>query len=230
MIQRLEFRLNIPPIKREFEIIAKEIYELFLLLKNARLGIEPNYEAVWQKSDAELFECTYENVYKVLKSKQKGDGDELGIIFGFFSSLVDEESAGISLCVGCSNELFQNWLKISFPRNLVLDAENIVKIQKLFKNCIELLHPYYGEVRNTKNSRRHGASKVKGIPSTVHWLNYYASPELLDILEKAEGRHTFYKKEKFQDGYCFQIQELPIDDDNEEHIKLQAEINGILGL
>lgn len=230
MIQCMDMRLSIKPKKREFNDVIKETYQFMLLLKEAGLGVEPNYETVWKKRDAKLFDWSYENFSNMMKKELKPGEEELGVSIGFFSSLDDDESGGILVTIGSSHERINDLIEISFPNTTAFNKETAQKIEMLFRKSIELLHPYRGFIRNNKNTRRFSVSRKKEIPSTVHWLNYYASPELLDILDKAEGKYTFYQKEKFQDGYYFKIQELPIDDDNEEDIKRQMEINRILGL
>ena len=230
MIQLLEMKFSIAPKKREFCDVIEETYQFMLLLKEAGLGVEPKYETVWKKSDAKPFDWSYENFSSLMKNKLKSGDEELGVNIGFFSSLDDEKSGSILLGVGKSYEKINNMVHISFPYSLAFDKDTAQKIALLFRKSIELLHPFYGEIRNVKNYDRYLDSGRDRLPYTVHWLNYYASPELLDILSRADGKYTFYQKEKFQDGYYFKLQELPIDDDNEEDIKRQMEVNQILGL
>ena len=218
------------PDKRNYELIIKEMYELMLLLFKAGLGVEPKYKTVWKKSDARLFDWSYDNFSRLMKDNLEPGKEELGVNFGFFSSLAKEKSGGILVSVGSSHEKIRNMVEISFPYTLSNDSETAKRIEDLFKKCIKLLRPYKAIVKNGKNYRRYLNSAKEGMPATVNWINYYASPELLDILSRADGKYNFYQKEKFQDGYYFKIQELPIDDDNEEDIKRQMEINRILGL
>ena len=230
MIQCLEMKFSIEPKKREFNDVIEETYQFMLLLKEAGLGVEPNYETVWKKRDAKLFDWSYENFSNMMKKELKPDEEELGVSIGFFSSLDDDESGGILVAIGSSDKRINDMVQISFPNTTAFDKETAQKIEVLFRKSIELLHPFYGVIRNTKNFERYLDSERGRFPFTVHWLKYYASPELVDILGKADGKYNFYQKEKFQDGYYFKIQELPIDDDNEEDIKRQMEINRILGI
>lgn len=230
MVQFMELNFLIYPEKREFDLVIKETYELMLLLQEAGLGVEPNYETVWKKSDAKLFDWSYENFSRLMKKELKPGDEELGVNLSFFSSLEDDKSGGIIITTGCYHKRLKNFVDITFPYTLPNDGQTAIRIESLFRKCIELLHPYEGIVKNGRNYRRYLNTAKKGMPATVNWINYYASPELLDILSRADGKYTFYQKEKFQDGYYFKIQELPIDDDNEEDIKRQMEINRILGL
>lgn len=217
------------PKEEKFETVAREGYKIMILLKSAGLGVEPKYVTVRKKEDAKLFEWSYEEFAKLLKKEEQAM-KELGYVISFFSSLDEKSAAGITLCTGVSFKALNNHLDIRFPCEMNFNHTNVERIELLFKQCIKILRPYYGEIINNKNIDRFGTSMRKGKPTTVHWMNYYATPELLRILDKAEDEYTFYKKENFQDGCYFRIKDLPINDDSEEDVKLQSYINHLLGL
>ncbi|MCL6592247.1 MAG: hypothetical protein K6U80_20160 [Firmicutes bacterium] len=220
----------------EFEEVVDQAYQLLSYLREFGPELAPNYETVWKKSDAKLLKGTYEELKEIIaKEVKKAEKDDiskgLGYTLGFFSSLNDEESAGISLRIGVSDPKFVNSFIVDFPLNLSLYELFIAeKVYVLFKKCILCFEPYFGFVANNKNSDRYEKFWHNDRPTTTHWLNFFGE-DLVKLFGEQKIKNAPAELiEKVGNGYLIRLKKLPIDDESEFDLQLQRRLNSYFRL
>ena len=145
---------------------------------------------------------------------------------GFFSNFEETNTCGISIHVGNKSPLFVNSLIIRLPRNLNLcDCESVKMIKDLFKILIEAFKPFWGCVSNYELTRKYGRYMNNGIPTTIHWMNYW-SEEIIDKFGR-EKVNCFVKEHTdilIEDGF-FSIRDQALYADKEVDVDYQYEMH-----
>jgi len=191
------------------------------------------YSPTRKKRDTKHFNLSKTTLLDLIKRSVNKEGNreflELGRNFGFFSSFNDDESCGISFCLGASAGFVNNSLILDFPRTHFsgLDSRK-EELADLFKRLITLFHPYFAFALNSLNNQLSDIYWKDGKPSYVHWMNYYdqATAERIG-LDKVKAQEDV---ETLDDGYFFKLQDEPIDVDNPQHLQRQKAISEQLGL
>jgi hypothetical protein len=224
------------PKQEEFKVTVDKTYALLASLKQFGPELSPNYLPAWKKKDTKIYDLTYQSLEELIKNKAIKEGKlifkDLGYSLQFFSSLVDDESAGISLSIGVNNPKFSNTFNLDLPLTMDIFNEEIsLRLIGLFKKCVKLFDPYWGCILNSFTLRRLEHLYVNNVPTTVHWVNYWGNDLVNKITEDRIMMSSLFLKEKIDDkGMLLILKKKPIDESNEEDIKIQKIVSRELGL
>lgn len=236
MLQRYKIILwkNPEDNNKEFDDIAIETYNTLLVFQKFPHYLRPNYVTSTQKNDAVVANWDYEEFKNTLKCNVNKEGnivfEELGYRISYFSDMDDEKSCGISLKVGNKDQRFVNTMIVDLP--IIFDLcnnNNIEIIKSLFEMLVFEFKPYWGCVLNRALTRKYGKYVKDGLPSTIHWINYWSD----EIINKfgADRLDDFIKKSKtvskIADG-IFSISEKALSSDNSDDVILQDELHNSL--
>lgn len=216
-----------------FEEIAKRAYETITLFKVLEPKYQPNFEKVFSKKDAKLFDWDYNNFYNYLKSNVNREGKtefkELGYSIGFFSSLNSNESCGYDLRVGATENPFTNTFLVRFSINMdMFNEEMSRKIELIFKQAIKIFEPFWGCVVNNRLNTTEGyLNNDNSFPKAFHWLNYLSN-EMLDKLDK-KVLNALEKKYKIEcDGNIIKLKNIALNANLAEDVKLKKDVDDAL--
>ena len=231
MIQRHSLILWANSSSEDFQISLTKAYNLLLALKEFGPEIAPNYITAKRKKDAINFDWNTKTLEELLKNGLNKEGKnqflDLGYRASFFSSLKEDDSAGISLLVGASNSSITNSFIVNLPLTLPLYESTEVneKLISTFKECVRIFNPSWACISNNVNIRRFDGYWSDKLPTAIHWLNYFGN-ETSQILgvEKIESAPTS-SIEKFHLGYLVKLKDSPINDESRSDIELQKIAN-----
>ena len=163
---------------RNFDDIAKEAFATLNVLYDYPIECRPNYVTGFSKKDTKEIDWDFENFKKILVNGVNREGDEifqgLGSTISVFSSLDEEKSFSFEMTVGNRDERFYNSLVINIPLFFSLNEDrNSNFICEIFRKLVLNFNPFWGCVSNKVIARRYGEYLHNGIPTTIHWLNYW---------------------------------------------------------
>lgn len=222
--------------KEDFQVSLNKAYNLLLALKEFGPELSPNYLPAYRKKDVKKFDLSFDTLQELLKNGVNKEGDtvfpDLGYSVSFFSSLKNNNSAGISISVGTSNPLFKNTFIVDLPLSLPIYESSEVnkKLIKVFKECVKIFYPFWACIGNNVNVERYDGYWGDKLPTAVHWVNYFGSQVTKELGDEKILSSPTYVKEKFHSGYFIQLKEKPINDENEEDVKIQQSANEHFGL
>ena len=175
----------------------------------------------------------YENFEKILREGINKENNKtfenLGYSIQMFSSLIDVESFSIQLRVGNKESIFYNTLVVEIPNTMnMLDLNNAELISDLFNQLAQGFVPFWGCVSNKAMMRKYKRYLINGKPTTVHWLNYWGE-DIVNDLPISEIRKKVFECIEINSGYYIRLQKEPINISNINHMKLQKDINCLLG-
>lgn len=231
MIQRHSIILWKKAEKRDkdFEEIAKEIYGVLKLFQGYPYELRPNYLTAKTKKDIKKSDWNYENFRTSLKKGMNKEGrntfEDLGYSVSFFSSLDEEDSCGFEIIAGNKNEKFYNVLIINLPLSLNLyDKEMADMIKNLFEKLVQSYAPYWGCISNNVLSRKYGKFLENKLPTTLHWMNYWAEDIIREI-----GMERIHKLVDENPGISFQkgilsIRDTALDMDKENDVRFHGRL------
>ncbi len=235
MIQEHSIILWADAVKEDFHQSLNKAYKLLLALKEFGPELSPNYITAKRKKEAKKFDLSLDILKEQLKKGVNKEGNtvfpDLGYRISFFSSLKDDDSAGISISVGVSNPRFKNSFVVELPLSLPIYTSNEVrsKLVLLFKECITVFEPFWGCISNSVNIRRYDGYWGDKLPTTIHWVNYFGS-QVSEELGESKILSSPYINEKFHSGALVLLKDEPINDEFEEDVKIQQKANIYFGL
>lgn len=231
MLHRHSLILWASASNENFEASLKKSNELLSALKEFGYELSPNYITAKRKKDAQPFDWSTDTLAELLKKGVNKEGkktfSDLGYRVSFFSSLKEDDSAGISLLVGVSNTNFINNFIVNLPLSLPMYDDNLLneKLIKVFKECIKIFNPFWACIGNSVNLRRYDGYWGEKLPTAIHWVNYFDN-EISQLLgDNAIMASPVSIKEKFHHGYYLVLKNKPINDVSEEDIILQQRAN-----
>jgi hypothetical protein len=219
----------------EFRTSVDHAYALIMALKEFGTELSPNYLRAKRKKDAKAFDYSYETLEELISKGTNKEGgtvfSDLGYSVGFFSSLVDGNSAGISLHVGTSNPKFKDTFIINLPQTCPIYADTTTgeRLINLFKKCVDIFDPFWGCIGNSTNIMRYEGYWKDTLPTTVNWINYFGENLTKQLGSAKIEKSPIHRIEKLNKGYFLQLKTTPIDDTNEKDIKMQAAANKYFG-
>jgi hypothetical protein len=231
MLQRHSFILWANPNFEDLQVTLNKVYDLLIVLKRFGPELSPLYITAKRKKDAQIFNWEKSTLEELLKKGVNKEGKttflDLGYRLSFFSSKKEDDSAGISILVGVRDQKFINTFIVNLPLSLPIysDYEMNNKLIRTFKECIKIFDPYWACISNSVNLRRFEGYWVEQSPTTIHWVNYF-DDKLSQILgaEKITLAQTS-SKYQFHQGNLLILKNKPINDEQEEDIRLQRLAN-----
>lgn len=167
-------------IGKTFDAIASETYDFFSVMQGFPAQFRPVFQTTKSKRIAREATWDYNQFKEELRKRVNREGrntfEELGYTISFFSSMSEDESCSITMTVGNKNPRFFNTLIIGFPFSFKpYDMEGAKTVKEMFSALVKCFKPFWGCVSNAQISRQHGGFITDGIPTTVHWINYWSS-------------------------------------------------------
>jgi len=222
--------------QEDFKVTVDKAYRLLKALKDYGSEFSPNYLPAYHKKDAKQYDLSYETLEILIQKGRNKEGNrvfpDLGYHVSFFSALNDDDSAGISLTIGMSNPKFINSFVVHFPISLnIFDDNATEKLIYLFKKSILIFDPFWGCISSSLNQQRLGPFYENDKPKRVHWVNFWDMNTIRSITEEKIKKAPLYSIEKIDaKGYILILEKKPFDDNDEADVKLQNEVDKILGL
>jgi hypothetical protein len=221
-----------PEITNIDEITAMT-FSILASMKQFGRYLSPDYLVADSKSNAKRFELSIDSVRDILdKSVNKEGGKsfpELGRTFGFFSSLDDDLSSGITINIGASHPRIKNSIVVNLPiSNVLISEKDIFAFETLFKQIVIDFTPFWACVYSSKSSKKFGKLWSGSKPVSTQWMNYFDTSVVQSI---GESRIKELRGiEELNGGYYFKLFSELFDANNPEHERLQEKANIALGL
>lgn len=231
MLQRHSLILWGKANNEDFQVNLKKVNDLLFVLKEFGPELSPNYLTAKRKKDAQNFDWCLKTLEQLLKKGINKEGKtpfpDLGYRVSFFSSLKDDDSAGISMLVGASNPNITNNFIVNLPLSLpIYDSPEVNKrLITVFKKCVEIFNPFWACIGNGVNLRRYDGYWGDKVPTAIHWVNYFGSEVSQTIGETKIMSSPTCTKNKVHSGYFLVLKDEPINDEVEDDIKLQQRAN-----
>ena len=175
---------------KTFNEIASEAYQVFSAMQKFPPQFRPTYLTAKTKKSARETDWTRVQFFDELSKKVNREGrksfKELGYTISFFSSMTEVDSCSIKMTVGNKVPQFYNTLIVDFPFLFDIDnTESAKSVYAMFETLVKCFRPFWGCVSNAQLSRQFGGFIADGIPTTVHWINYW-SPEIVNSIGEAK--------------------------------------------
>lgn len=215
----------------KLDIQTNQVYKILTILNQISF-LKPKYLTAYKKKNVKEFELTLDNVEKLIIQKRDKQFAELGSKFSFFTSLDDEEAVRISISIGVSKPGFQNNIVIEL--NADYKEKRIEEFQQLadiFKKLVAVAEPFYGCIVSESNYSLFGTyyNKNANLPASIFDINYWGE-EIINNLSIYKIMDKVYECEKIGKGYYIRLQKDIIDTLNINHLEMQRDINGLLGI
>jgi hypothetical protein len=215
----------------EFQVSLNKAHDLLLALKDFGPELSPNYLPANRKKDVTNFDWSLETLQELFKKGINKEGEiafpDLGYELSFFSSLDEDESAGISMTLGVRNNKFINNFVVDLPLSLPIyeSLEVNKRLITVFKECVRIFNPFWACIGNDVNLRRYDGYWGNKLPTAIHWVNYFGSEVSKTFGDVKITSSPTYIKEKFHSGYLLLLKNGPINDEIEDDVKLQHRAN-----
>lgn len=210
---------------------AKQVFDILNTLSQVPY-LRPKYLTAYQKKDTTEFELTLENIEKLITKKRDKQFEELGSKISFFTSLNDNESVGISISIGVSKAKFQNTVVLDL--NFDYKKQSVKKFDELseiFKKFVIIFAPFYGCITSRSNGSMFDTyyDKTNNTPTSIFDINYWGI-DIINNLPISEIQEKVFECIEMNRGYYIRLQKEPVNISNIDHIKLQKDINCLLGI
>ena len=207
-------------------------YSVMKTLRGYGDELNHKYLTVSKKSDIKEFELGKDNLRKVIEKSINKEGNrlfnDLSRRFGFFSSLDEEKSSGLSIAVGGTNPMFNNTVTVSLPYvGFSGFSDRKEDFYQLFKSLTSIINPYFAFIYNNLNKQL-SYEFWDEKPTYVHWMNYY-SPNTMNKIG-AQKIKSLENIEFTSDGAFLKLFDEPLDVDNQSHLDKQREVSKLLDL
>lgn len=207
--------------------MADVSYKIIKTLKEFGEELDHKYLKVHKKKDAKEFDFTKENLEKLIEKSINKEGkvlfNDLPRRLGFFSSMNEDKSSGLSIGIGGTNPALNNSVTISLPYGGFSGfADRKSDFYNLFKNLVSIFKPYFAFVYNNFNKQL-AEDFWSNKPTYVHWLNFYSNATI-DIIGK-KRIESLDNVEWVKSGCFIKLQDEPIDIENPEHLLLQKRVS-----
>lgn len=209
---------------------TKQVFDILSTLSQVSY-LRPKYLTANRKKNTTEFELTLDNVEKLITKKRDKQFEELGSKISFFTSLNDDESVGISISIGVSKAKFQNTIVLDL--NFDYKEQSVEKFDELsevFKKLVSVFAPFYGCITSRSNSSMFDTyyDKINNSPTSIFDINYWGEG-IVNDLPISEIRKKVFECIEINSGYYIRLQKEPINISNINHMKLQKDINCLLG-
>lgn len=210
---------------------AKQVFDILTTLSQVPY-LRPKYLTAYKKKDTTEFELTLDNVEKLITKKRDKQFEELGSKISFFTSLNDNESVGISISIGVSKAKFQNTVVLDL--NFDYKEQSVKKFDELseiFKKLVSVFAPFYGCITSRSNGSMFDTyyDKTNNLPTSIFDINYWGV-DIINNLPISEIQEKVFECIEMNRGYYIRLQKEPVNISNINHMKLQKDINCLLGI
>ena len=213
------------------DIQAKQVFNILTILNQVPY-LRPKYLTARKKKDIKEFELTFDNVRKMIIKKGDKQFVELGSKISFFTSLNEEESVGITISIGVSKIKFQNSIVLDLNSDYKeQNVERFDELSKTFKKLVSVFNPFYGCITSRSNSNMFDTyyDKTNNLLSSVFDINYWGE-DIVNNLPIREIQKKVFECVEINRGYYIRLQKEPVDILNRSHMKLQKDINCLIGI
>ena len=209
---------------------TKQVFDILSTLSQVSY-LRPKYLTANRKKNTTEFELTLDNVEKLITKKRDKQFEELGSKISFFTSLNDDESVGISISIGVSKAKFQNTIVLDL--NFDYKEQSVEKFDELsevFKKLVSVFAPFYDCIKRRSNRSMFDTyyDKINNSPTSIFDINYWGE-DIVNDLPISEIRKKVFECIEINSGYYIRLQKEPINISNINHMKLQKDINCLLG-
>lgn len=210
---------------------AKQVFDILTTLIQVPY-LRPKYLTAYKKNDTTEFELTLDNVEKLITKKRDKQFEELGSRISFFTSLNDDESVGISISIGVSKAKFQNTIVLDL--NFDYKEQSLKKFDELsviFKKLVSVFTPFYGCITSRSNGSMFDTyyDKTNNSVTSIFDINYWGE-DIINNLPISEIQEKVFECIEINRGYYIRLQKEPVNISNINHMKLQEDINCLLGI
>lgn len=218
------------------ESLDEQVDRIFLSLKACEEVdyLIPCYLKSSSKQSAPKFELSKKNVKELIITNMNTRTIDLGSRFGFFTSMDDTISCGISFSTGIKSKMFVNTLVITISHTEYKEEQEIEEINNLFLQLIYANKPCYACLTDQVNRNKYGDGKLlnieSGLPNAVLWINYWGKniSENLDLYKKRKRIEGLCDIKELLDGYYIRLQYRPINDSKSDELLNQEKFNQIM--
>lgn len=215
----------------EIDTQAKQVFDILTTLSQVPY-LRPKYLTAYKKKDTTEFELSIDNVEKLITKKRDKQFEELGSKISFFTSLNDNESVGISISIGVSKAKFQNTVVLDL--NFDYKEQSVKKFDELseiFKKLVIVFAPFYGCITSRSNGSMFDTyyDKINNSPTSIFDINYWGV-DIVNNLPISEIQEKVFECIEINRGYYIRLQKEPVNISNINHMKLQKDINCLLGI
>lgn len=213
-------------VDSSFEEIASEAYEVFSAMQKFPPKFRPTYLTAKSKKSARETDWDRVQFCNELAKKVNREGrksfEALGYTISFFSSMTEVDSCSIKMTVGNKVPQFYNTLIVDFPFSFdTYNTESVKAVYAMFETLVKCFRPFWGCVSNAQFSRQFGGFCADGIPTTVHWINYW-SPEIVNSIGEIKIQDALRElpDAALNDGILI-VKNSPFDIESEDSIAYQ---------
>lgn len=218
---------------KTFDIIASETFEVLKIFRSYPYIFRPKYVTAKSKNDIREFNWDYEFFYDLLKKGINRNGntvfEDIGYTLSFFSSINSCDSSYFSLHVGNKDPQFNNTFIVDLPVSYNLYDENNAKlILEIFEKLVVKFSPYWGCVSNKILSQKYRPFFINGLPSTLHWINYFSEEIIKKIGEAKLNAFVNNFETVTNKNGIIMIKKTAIDTNNLDEMNLHSELQRFL--
>ena len=220
------------PKECSIEYQAALVFNILMTLKKIDY-LNPKYETVYRKKDAVEFDLTLENVKALIERNTDKQFPDLGSLIGFFTSLNDDESAGISISIGVSNLKFVNSIVISLNWDYKkMCAEKYDELEWLFKELIIQFKPFYGFIASKSNKNKYDEyyDDINNKPVAIFDMNFWSNEIIKGLKINDKILLNFYEHDEIGDGIFTRLLKEPFNILDPKHIELQNKVSKMMKL
>ena len=211
---------------------AEQVFNILMTLKKIDY-LNPKYETVYRKKDAVEFDLTLENVKALIIRKKDKQFPDLGSRIGFFTSLNEDEAAGILISIGVSDSMFINSIVIDMNWDYKkIGLEKYNELESLFKALIIQFKPFYGCIssKSTLDKYDHYYDRSNDRPIAIFDMNYWSNEIIKGLKINDKILSKFYEHDEIGDGIFTRLLKEPFNILDPKHIELQNKVSKMMKL
>ena len=217
----------------QFSEIVQNTVDTLSIFYDLPEQYRPNFYTSYRKSSAKPFVLSCDEIASylrknVLKINYK-ECFELGCTLSLFSSMKDDSAFGYLMRVGVKDTGFLNTLVVNIALDYKMyDEESARLIETLFEKSVAVFKPFWGAVVNNCACNDKEPYMVNGLPTNVHWMNYW-SDEIINSIGLRKIKIAIKKFEHFEfyNG-IIKLQKLPLQAKKEDDTRYKRKVEDLL--
>lgn len=232
MIDTYKMILWARPKENPIENQAELVFNILTILNKINY-LKPKYLTVPKKKDAVEFDLTLENVEALIIRKKDKQFPDLGSLITFFTSLNDNEAAGIDISIGVSNPMFINYIIIDMNWDYKkVGLERYNELEWLFKDLIIQFKPFYGCISSASAANKYDRyyDKKNDRPIAIFDMNFWSNEIIKGLKINNRILSKFYGNNEIDGGIFTRLLKEPFNISDPKHIELQKKVSKKIGL